>query len=39
MNDIIEGATRKDKFSTPNLQGKGKIINKLSGAAYSAVNH
>ena len=33
MNEINE-SMRKDKYMTPNLQGKAKAINKLNAAAY-----
>lgn len=33
MNEINE-SMRKDKYMTPNLQGKAKAVNKLNAAAY-----
>ena len=34
MNEEAEAPLRKDKFMTPNIPNKGRIVNKLSGAAY-----
>lgn len=33
INEVNE-SMRKDKYMTPNLQGKAKAINKLNAAAY-----
>ena len=38
MNEINESMSRKDKYMTPNLQGKSKLVNKLNAAAYGASN-
>ncbi len=35
MNEINNESIRKDKYMTPNLQGKQKIVNKLNAAAYA----
>lgn len=34
MNEINESMSRKEKYMTPNLQGKSKLVNKLNAAAY-----
>ncbi len=36
MNEINESMSRKDnnKYMTPNIQGKSKLVNKLNAAAY-----
>lgn len=34
MAEINEQVPRKDKYMTPNLHGKSKIVNKLNHAAY-----
>ena len=38
MNEINESINRKDKYMTPNLQGKSKVVNKLNAAAYGGNN-
>lgn len=36
MAEINESMSRKDKYMTPNLQGKNvKLVNKLNAAAYN----
>jgi hypothetical protein len=40
LNDINQNSSlRKDKYLTPNINTRSKVPNKLSGAAYSAVNN
>jgi hypothetical protein len=40
MNEInTTSSIRKDKYQTPNMNSRSKVPNKLSGAAYSAVNN
>lgn len=38
MNEINESMNKKDKYMTPNVHTKGKIVNKLNAAAYKHNN-